>query len=108
MPHIPQSNDRETVSKLAAVGIPQKDIATVLGIDAKTLRKHYRNELDKAMTEANAAVAGKLYNAAMAGSVPAMIFWCKTRMGWRETGTLEISQKDIKLIAPVRPQELEG
>ena len=30
---------------MAGYGIPEADIAGVLGIDPKTLRKHYRGEL---------------------------------------------------------------
>jgi len=94
MAHKPDNSTRKKVESLCAVGIPQEDIALVLGIDAKTLRKHYRKELDEAMTKANAAVAGKLYSSAMAGDVRAQIFWCKTRLGWRETNNMEISGPD--------------
>lgn len=87
----PTQKDREKVTSLAAVGIPQVDIATVLGIDTKTLRKHYRQELDESATKANGAVAGKLYSSAMSGNVSAQIFWCKTRMGWRETNKVELT-----------------
>ena len=43
---------------MAAYGIPEIDIAMVVGVDAKTLRKHYRDELDMGETKANAQVAG--------------------------------------------------
>jgi hypothetical protein len=57
----------------------------VVGVDPKTLRKHYRDELDLGETKANAQVAGYLYNAAKGGNVTAQIFWLKTRAKWRET-----------------------
>ena len=56
-----------------------------VGIDPKTLRKHYRDELDLGETKANAQVAGFLFNAARNGNVTAQIFWLKTRARWRET-----------------------
>lgn len=84
MSHNPTKQTRKKVESLAAVGIPHTEIALVVGIDAKTLRKHYREELDQSMTKANASVAGKLYESAMGGDVRAQIFWCKTRLGWRE------------------------
>ena len=86
---MPDEKGRKKVRSLAAVGIPQNEIAAVLGIDKKTLGKYYRQEIDESMTMANAAVAGKLYAAAMAGSVSAQIFWCKTRLKWRETDRVE-------------------
>jgi hypothetical protein len=57
----------------------------VVGIDPKTLRKYYRDELNLGETKANAQVAGFLFNAAKTGNVTAQIFWLKTRARWRET-----------------------
>jgi hypothetical protein len=76
---------RRQVEAMAAYGIPEFDIARVVGVDPKTLRKHYRDELDLGETKANAQVAGYLYNAAKGGNVTAQIFWLKTRAKWRET-----------------------
>ena len=56
-----------------------------VAIDAKTLRKHYRDELDLGTAKANAQVAGFLFNSARNGNVTAQIFWLKTRAGWKET-----------------------
>ena len=70
---------------MAAYGIPEIDIAAVLGVDPKTLRKHYRDELDLGATKANAQIASYLFNAAKNGNVTAQIFWLKTRARWRET-----------------------
>ncbi len=70
---------------MAAYGIPETDIARVMTVNPKTLRKHYREELDLGETKANAQVAGYLFNAAKNGNVTAQIFWLKTRARWRET-----------------------
>jgi hypothetical protein len=70
---------------MAAYGIPEHDISRVVGIDPKTLRKHYRDELDMGQTKANAQVAGFLFNSARNGNVTAQIFWLKTRAQWKET-----------------------
>jgi hypothetical protein len=73
---------------MAGYGVPEADIAGVIGIDPKTLRKHYRAELDHGHTKANARVAESLYRKATSDgpqSVTAAIFWLKTRAGWRET-----------------------
>jgi hypothetical protein len=69
---------------MAAYGIPEPDIARVVGIDPKTLRKYYRDELDMGSTKANAQVAGFLFNSARNGNVTAQIFWLKTRARWKE------------------------
>ena len=83
--HKPDPAQRKQVETLAAYGIPEQDISRVVGIDPKTLRKHYRDELDLGETKANAQVAGFLFNAARNGNVTAQIFWLKTRAGWKET-----------------------
>jgi hypothetical protein len=75
---------REKVRHLAGLGVPQDDIAKIIGCAPKTLRKRFRNELDSGVAEANAMIAGSLFAAAKAGNVTAMIFWLKTRAHWRE------------------------
>ena len=67
---------------MAAYGVPQEDIALVLDIDPKTLRKYLRVELTTGAAEANAKVAESLYRKAVGDgpqSVTAAIFWCKAR-----------------------------
>ena len=60
--HKPDPAQRRQVEAMAAYGIPEIDIARVVGVDPKTLRKHYRDELDLGETKANAQVAGFLFN----------------------------------------------
>jgi len=85
--HKPDPASRRQVEAMAAYGIPEIDIARVVGVDPKTLRKHYRDELDMGETKANAQVAGFLFNSARSGNVTAQIFWLKTRARWKETPT---------------------
>jgi hypothetical protein len=75
---------REKVRHLAGLGVPQDDIAKIVGCSPKTLRKRFRDELDRGAAEANAVIAGCLFAAARAGNIAAMIFWMKTRAHWRE------------------------
>jgi hypothetical protein len=75
---------RERVRYLAGVGVPQHDIAKIVGCAPKTLRKRLRDELDRGVAEANATIAGYLFAAAKAGNIAAIIFWLKSRANWRE------------------------
>ena len=79
---------RERVRYLAGVGVRQDDIAKIIGCAPKTLRKRFRDELDRGVAEANATVSGYLFAAAKAGNIPAIIFWLKTRAQWREEPAL--------------------
>ena len=83
--HQPDPAQQRQVEAMAAYGIPETDIAQVIGIDPKTLRKRYRDELDLGEAKANAQVAGFLFAAAKNGNVTAQIFWLKTRARWKET-----------------------
>src|SRR5580658_8971647 len=85
---IPTVQDRKTVRSMAAYGVRQEEIARCVGLRSdKTLRSHFREELDRAVPEANAQVAQSLYQQATSGkNAPAAMFWLKTRAGWRETG----------------------
>ena len=83
---VPTVEQRRMVRSMAAYGIRQEEIAACLGIRcAKTLRRHFREELDRAAPEANARVAQSLFQMATTGkSTAAAIFWMKTRGRWRE------------------------
>src|SRR5438105_14144627 len=94
-PTDPQRRQAET---MAAYGIPEADIARVLGVSKPTLRKHCGTELDTGATRANSKVADFLFYGICGGTgkpafkderarVTAAIFWMKTRGGWSETST---------------------
>jgi hypothetical protein len=92
--HKPDPAGRRQVEAMAAYGVPEADIATVIGIDAKTLRKHYRQELDTGQIKANTKVAENLYRKATGDgreAVIAAIFWLKTRARWKETTVTEVA-----------------
>jgi hypothetical protein len=98
----PTDDQRRQVKAMAAYGVPQGDIATVLNIDAKTLRKHFWVELQTGSIEANAKVAQSLFQRATtekgSAGVTAAIFWLKTRAGWREQQAEELGKKEQREI----------
>ena len=92
--HKPTDQQRKIVKAMSAYGIPQDDIAKVIGIHDETLRIHYRQELDVANAEACAKVAENLFKKATGDgreSVTAAIFWMKTRGRWKETSVQEVT-----------------
>lgn len=83
----PTDKDRAQVSLLAAMGIPDYDIAKVMQLSGPTLRKYFAHELEVGHVQANAKVAQSLFRQATdqaKPSVAAAIFWLKCRAGWRE------------------------
>lgn len=106
-PHEPTRATRELVQLHTMVGTTQETIASIIGIDPKTLRKHYRDELDQSKAKANATIGGALFNKAKSGDTAAMIFWMKTQAGWRETQQIDhttngesLQPRRIELVAP--------
>ena len=79
---------------MCAAGMQHEVIAKVIGIDDKTLRKHYREELDTAAPKANAMVAASLYRKAVSDNHPqaaiSAMFWLKCRAGWKDASKLEV------------------
>ena len=107
--HKPEPASRRQVEAMAGYGVPEVDIACVLDLDPKTLRKHYRGELDKGHIKATTKVAENLYRKATdegREAVTAAIFWLKTRAGWKETSIhemngptkIELSWRDRELL----------
>jgi hypothetical protein len=83
--HQPTEHQRSQVLQLTGLGLSQDEIATLLRLAPKTLRRHYRHELDTGAAAATAAVAQSLFDMATKYRVPsAAIFWLKCRAGWKE------------------------
>jgi hypothetical protein len=101
---VPDDQQRRMVRSMAAYGIPHEEIALCVGLrSAKTLRRHFREDLDRAGTEANARVAQSLFQQAISGKcIAATIFWCKARAGWREqpAGTPRPAELPHFLVVP--------
>ena len=82
------------VRVMVACGVPQPAICQAVindttgkPVDAKTLRKVFREELNDGKQTANGLVAQSLFKKATGTgpqSVTAAIFWMKAQAGWRD------------------------
>ena len=98
-PYEPTDEQRRLVRALAGFGVPQDDIAAHIGIDPTTLRRRFREDLDRGMTEANAKVAQSLFQMATQGkNVAAAIFWMKARGRWREVHPPEETERELQVV----------
>jgi hypothetical protein len=104
-PFVPTDEDRRLVLSLAGFGAPHEYIASQVTnpqtgkpLDPKSLRRHFRIELDTGKNRTNALVAQALFKQATGigrGAVPAAIFWMKTQAGWKEAPqAVEMTGKD--------------
>jgi hypothetical protein len=90
----PTPADRATVQNLAALGAAHKEIAMCIGregVSEPTLRKHFRRELDKSLTEVKALAMSQVVAAMKRGEAWAVCFFLKGRAGWKEKQGLEHS-----------------
>jgi hypothetical protein len=84
-PHEPTDENRRLISTLCGIGVPQKMIAAQIGIDEKTLKKYYDDDMSKGRAKATSQIAKRLYDIAMSDSKEALtacIFWLKCRANW--------------------------
>lgn len=89
MTYAANDRDRAQVKALSGFGIPQEQIAQLIGVSKPTLRKYYLQEISAGMVMANAKVAESLFRQATDQHKPnvvAAIFWLKCRAGWTEPG----------------------
>ncbi len=94
----PTDMERAQVKTMCATGITQGLIARCMsngkGIDEKTLRKHFRDELDTSRAMAIANMGKGVYERGINGSTTDAIFYLKTQGGWKETNVTEHTGKD--------------
>jgi hypothetical protein len=90
-PFKPTGKQRDQVIAMSSNGVPHRQQASLIGCcSPKTLRKHFRDDLNIGKIQANAKVADALYQQALNGNVKAQTFWLKTAGGWRETGEVQV------------------
>lgn len=87
----PTAAQRRQVEHYCSIGFTQDQIASLMDISDVTLRKHYASELKNGALKVHAQVGGKLFQKAMAGDTASLIFWAKTRMGWKEVTGIDHS-----------------
>jgi len=89
--HIPTDETRKLVESTSGLGLPQEQIAILVDLDEKTLRKYYRVELDLGKAKANGQIAKTLFSKATSGDTTALIWWTKTQLRWSETTKTEVT-----------------
>ena len=92
--HIVTDESRRMVESTSGLGLPHEQIAILVGIDDKTLRKYYRTELDTGKAKANGQIAKTLFSKAVGGDTTSLIWWTKTQMRWSETIKQEVTGAD--------------
>jgi len=103
----PSQEQRHLVTVLSSYGIWQEDIATEVGLRSpKTLRKHFREELDHGRIGSEIKVRKTYYRLAESGKHPyTTIQWLKQRRKWRPKSAQEIRPAAIPDFVVARDKE---
>jgi len=96
-PFEPTKEQRDMVKIMAGHGIPQDTIVLALSVDLKTLRKHFRKELNQSAAMVEATLASSQFARAKGSDSVAQRateFILNTRFGWKKQETHEFTGKD--------------
>lgn len=96
-PHEPTEDTMRQAEMLAQYGTPHEGIAVIIGIDDKTLRKYYREQLARGKAVAIHKMGKSLFDQGMSGNTAAAIFFLKTQGGptWRERTSITASVANL-------------
>lgn len=100
--HVPTSETRAKVLKLAREGVPREVIARKIGISKRCMMEHYPDELRQGSADAKARMSRCLFRRAIKGDTTAAIFWAKTRMRWKEAKHDDCTREEKMLVMQVR------
>jgi hypothetical protein len=110
--HVPTEEMRKQVELLSGIGVPVEQIGLIIGIDKKSVQKHYRDELDVGQAKAMSRVSKRLFEIATGDgrdSLTACIFWLKCRAGWKPPAEVEVnidnSQKAVVVNLPPEQEQ---
>ena len=97
--HKPTPQQKQMVETMAVAGITHEQIARVVGVNYKTLKKYYEKELDFGLAKANTQIATGLYEKALSGDPKAQMFWLERRGGdeWKPKQQLTFNPSDFTI-----------
>lgn len=93
------------VGMMTAAGLSCYHISQLMGINHKTLLKHYATELETGLARMTTQLATRLYKKALSNEPDARQaaeFLLKTRAGWGEKKSLEVTGPDGQPLIPVQ------
>ena len=94
----------EAAGRAAAIGARLDEIAHIIGISKPTLDRRLKDQpgvldaVEKGRAQGQAEVMAAAFKMATSGQHPVMtIFWCKTKLRWKENG----EETDQRLVVPM-------
>jgi hypothetical protein len=91
----PTEDERRMIRAcIASGGFTYEQIAAALRVDKETMVKHCKDDLEAGKSVVNATIDATLAGKAMNGDLGAIVWWDKTRRGYRDTVRNELTGAD--------------
>ena len=101
--------DTEILKNLASIGCPDYEIASVLNVSAKTLRRNYADIIDQSKEKGKASLRKKMFDKAIKKDNTHMQIWLsKNYLGMKDRTQTESIVEPLPLIIDAKADEVDG
>jgi hypothetical protein len=101
--------DIEILKNLASIGCPDYEIASVLNVSAKTLRRNYADIIDQSKEKGKASLRKKMFDKAIKKDNNHMQIWLsKNYLGMKDRTQTETINEPLPLIIDAKAEDVDG
>jgi len=101
--------DIEILKNLASIGCPDYEIASVLNVSAKTLRRNYADIIDQSKEKGKASLRKKMFDKAIKKDNTHMQIWLsKNYLGMKDRTQTENINEPLPLVIDAKAEDVDG
>jgi len=101
--------DIEILKNLASIGCPDYEIASVLNISAKTLKRNYADIVEQFKEKGKASLRKKMWDKAVKKDNTHMQIWLsKNYLGMKDRTQTETINEPLPLIIDAKAEDVDG
>ena len=100
--------DIEILKNLASIGCPDYEIASVLNISAKTLKRNYADIIEQFKEKGKASLRKKMWDKALKGNDKLLIWLSKNELNMRDKIETQSIVEPLPLIIDAKAEEIDG
>ena len=101
--------DIEILKNLASIGCPDYEIASVLNVSAKTLRRNYADIIDQSKEKGKASLRKKMWDKAVKKDNTNMQIWLsKNYLGMKDRTQTENINEPLPLVIDAKAEDVDG
>ena len=100
--------DIEILKNLASIGCPDYEIASVLNISAKTLKRNYADIIEQFKEKGKASLRKKMWDKALKGNDKLLIWLSKNELNMVDKVHTTSTVEPLPLIIDAKAEEIDG